>query len=238
VKHPVCLWHILSICSFHSVYWFWFPPFHFVVTGVEHLTHTSAVFYPVPLISFLVFLNSDIVNEIPTRHIIIKIYFHLLYIFTCISPFFSSSKNSISRCFNSFKCLIHFQRKKSNIKYCPVIRNINKQKLYFVLWTWLTWRVKWVVTSHSNLIWFSSDKWLTLPRQEYWGCFLVVKWLKLGAELRVTNAELRNTGISYGVPQYVTLVGTTLYSFTMHKPSLPGGLHLVRISWICPADRF
>jgi len=107
--HHICLWHKLLFCSFHSCYWF--LSFHFVVTGVDHLIHMSAVFYPVQLILFLVFLISDIVNETPTRHIIIKIYFHILCIFSCTSIFVSSSNNSNSKCFSSFKCLVHFLHK-------------------------------------------------------------------------------------------------------------------------------
>lgn len=129
------------------------------------------------------FLISDIVNEIPTRHIIIKIYFHILYIFTRTSVFVSSSKETIPSVSIDLNVLHRFYMKKSNIKYCPVIRNINKQKLYFMLWTWLTQHVKWVVTDHRNLIWFSLDKWLNVLRQESWGSILVVKSLKLGAEL-------------------------------------------------------
>jgi len=70
-----------------------------VVTGVEQLIDMSAVFYPVPLISFLVFSISDIVNEIPTCHVIIKTYFHLLYAFSCTSVFVSSSKKKNSKSF-------------------------------------------------------------------------------------------------------------------------------------------
>lgn len=83
------------------------------------------------------FLISDTVNEIQTRHIIIiKIYFHLLYLLTWTAVFVSSSKKAIPSVSAIINVLLSFCVIKSNIKYCPVIKNTNKQKLYFVLWTW------------------------------------------------------------------------------------------------------
>jgi len=92
----------------------------------------SAVFYPVPLISLLVFLISDVVNELPTRHIIIETYFHLLCIFTC-TYLFPQVIRAIPGVSIVLNVLFIFNMKKSNIKYCQVFRNINKEKLYFVL---------------------------------------------------------------------------------------------------------
>jgi hypothetical protein len=91
-----------------------------VVTGVDHLIHMSAAFYLVPLTSFLVFfLISDTVNGIQTRHIIIKIYFHLLYLLTCTSVFVSSSKKkTIPSVSATLKVLLIFCVIKSSIKYC------------------------------------------------------------------------------------------------------------------------
>jgi hypothetical protein len=63
---------------------------------VWSIWYTIAIFYPVQLISFLVFLISDIVNEIPTRPIVIKIYFHFCTHFLVPLCLFRQVKKAIT----------------------------------------------------------------------------------------------------------------------------------------------